>query len=169
MSDKSIPDGRPRGEGFTLTTLQDDGASDARPIAEGGVIGRRVVAYLIDVAILSGAAVLAFALNIASLFTLAPLMALVITLLPLVYHTGLIAAEGSATIGMRVLGIRVVAAVGGAGPSLPQAFVLTALFYMTLYVTGGLLLLWCLFDDKQRCLHDILSNTRVVRVKRPPA
>lgn len=105
---------------------------------------------------------LALVLSAMSLFTLAPALFAVIPVLPLLYHTGLIASSSQGTLGMRALGIKVVRQTDGGRPDLLQAFILTALFYLTL-ATTGLLLLWCLFDDRSRCLHDILSGTKIIR------
>jgi len=150
-----------RNTGFTLGSTSQHAAEEADTASEG-IIGRRVVAYLIDIVILSSVWVFATIFSALSLFTLAPLLFALVPLVPLVYHTALIASKRSSTLGMRAMGLKVVREGGSEGPDAPQAFILTALFYMSL-ATSGLLLLWCLFDDKGRCLHDILSGTRTVR------
>ena len=149
-----------RNTGFTLGATQQPAAD--QDAANEGIIGRRVVAYFIDIVILSSVWVLATIFSALSLFTLAPLLFALVPLVPLVYHTALIASKRSATLGMRAMGIRVLREGRDDGPDAPQAFILTALFYLSL-ATSGLLLLWCLFDDRGRCLHDILSGTRTVR------
>lgn len=121
-----------------------------------------MIAYAIDAVLLLMLWPLALVLSAMSLFTLAPALFAVIPLLPLLYHTGLIASSAQGTLGMRALGIKVVRESDGGRPDPFQAFILTALFYLTL-ATSGLLLLWCLFDDRSRCLHDILSGTKIIR------
>ncbi len=132
------------------------------PALTDGTIARRVFAYLIDVVILGA---IGFAIHLvvfATLGLLAPLLYPLLVILPLVYHTGLVASEASATVGQRLMGLQVCGLDGGRPPLL-QAFIMVCLFYLTLALTSGLLLLWCLIDDRGRCLHDILSGTLVVR------
>lgn len=105
---------------------------------------------------------LALIFSAMSLFTLTPALFAVIPVLPILYHTGMIASSSQGTLGMRALGIKVVREGDGSRPDALQALILTALFYLTL-ATSGLLLLWCLFDDRGRCLHDILSGTKIIR------
>jgi uncharacterized RDD family membrane protein YckC len=40
---------------------------------------------------------------------------------------------------------------------------MTILFYVTVPPTGGLLLLFALFDRRLRCIHDLLSGVTVIR------
>lgn len=165
MSDgRDIDGGTARG--FTLG----DGETGMRerlddPALVEGTVLRRVAGYAIDVVILGAVGFAAHVLVFASLGLLAPLLPLFLVLLPLVYHTGLVASASSATIGQRMMGLEVRALDGGR-PSLPQAFAMVFLFYLTLALTSGLLLLWCLFDDRGRCLHDSLSGTLVIRTSR---
>jgi|GEM_PF-689691 len=151
----------PQSAGFDLGKAKHP--DEAREIAESeGIIGRRVLAYAIDVVLLLMIWPLALVFSAMSLFTLTPVLFAVIPVLPLLYHTGMIASSAQGTLGMRALGIKVVREIDGNRPDPLQAFILTALFYLTL-MTSGLLLLWCLFDDRSRCLHDILSGTKIVR------
>jgi len=164
-ADKTISDdsaGRARFVlGANRETASHDGAAQA-----GGVIGRRIAAFMIDLFIMGILWLVGWMLIIGSLGLLFPLVMLAFAAMPVIYSTILIASEGSATLGMRALGIRVFnLAENGGRPGLPQAFIQSALFYLSLYGTSGLLLVWCLFDDRQRCLHDILSNTEIRRVQ----
>jgi uncharacterized RDD family membrane protein YckC len=127
-----------------------------------GITGRRILAYIIDAIVLFMLYPLAIFLGILSLGLLAPILTLALGLAPLLYHTLLIASPGSATIGHRVMGLRVVD-VNGQRPEALQALLLTALFYGSLILTGGLILIWCLFDERSRCLHDIFSGTSIIR------
>lgn len=155
MSRSSLPD-RPEMP-FTWTQEPD---SMTHPELFDGVMFRRVVAYLIDFAFLTGATVFLWVLAVMTLGLLIPVAAVITPLLPLAYHSLLIGGRNSATIGMRMMGIEVRRLDGGR-PDLTQALVQTLLFYTTLALTG-LLLTVALFNDRRRCLHDFLSETLTV-------
>jgi len=129
-----------------------------------GVMFRRIVGYLIDVVILSGAVLFMWFLVVMTLGLLGPIAALITPVIPLAYHTLLIGGPNSATIGMRLMGIEVRRLDGGR-PSFLQALLQTLLFYATLALTG-LLLVFALFNDRRRCLHDWLSGTLTVNADR---
>lgn len=128
---------------------------------------KRIVAYAIDVVIcfLLGAAAW-FAAFVAGIMTfgvlLAPLMALT-ALVPLGYHVFMVGSPSSATLGMRLMGIRVFRLDGGR-PSYPQVFVQIAVFYLTVPTTSFLILLICFFNPYRRCLHDYLAGTLTLNV-----
>lgn len=123
-----------------------------------------MLAYLIDFGVLCLIWLAGWAIVVLSFFMLAPLMALAIPLAPLAYHTLMISVHPfRATVGQRMMGLKAVSAADGGDVHPLQALIATTLFYMTLSMTGGLLLLWCLFDARNRCLHDILSGTRIIR------
>lgn len=146
--------GEPRaGHGDTL----DD------PVLFDGTVGRRVMAYVIDVAILFALNGAAYLLVIMTLGLFAVFLPFLI-ILPFAYHILTVSSAAQATVGQRMMGLKVVTNWGEQLPVL-QAAVLTILFYMTLSLTGGLLLLWALFDDRGRCLHDIVSGALVVRAE----
>lgn len=125
-----------------------------------GVMFRRILAYLIDVVILSGAVFFLWFLVVVTLGLLGPVAAFITPVIPIAYHSLLIGGPNSATIGMRLMGIEVRRLDGGR-PDLVQALVQTLLFYATLALTG-LLLIVALFNDRRRCLHDWLSGTLTV-------
>lgn len=131
-----------------------------RPELFDGVMFRRVIAYLIDVTILSGAVLFLWFLVVVTLGLLGPIAALVTPVIPIAYHSLLIGGPNSATIGMRMMGIEVRRLDGGR-PDLGLALMQTLLFYATLALTG-LLLIVALFNDRRRCLHDWLSGTLTV-------
>jgi len=131
-----------------------------RPELFEGVIFRRVLAYLIDVAILLGVTGFLWLLVVLTLGMLATVAAILTPLIPLVYHTALIGGRDSATIGMRMLGIHVRSFDGGP-PDYLQAGLLTLLFYASMALTG-LLLIVAFFNERGRCLHDYLSGTITV-------
>lgn len=125
-----------------------------------GVMIRRIVAYLIDVVILSGTVLFLWFLVVMTLGLLGPIAAFITPVIPLAYHSLLIGGPNSATIGMRMMGVEVRRLDGGR-PELFQALLQTLLFYATLTLTG-LLLIVALFNDRRRCLHDWLSGTLTV-------
>jgi uncharacterized RDD family membrane protein YckC len=145
------------------------------PFYYRGITIRRIFAYLLDVAIVTITAGLVWiATGIFSLLTLGllwPLQALFVALVPLLYHSLLIAGPDSATLGMRAAGIRVMSIAPGAEadggrPTLFQAMIQTVAFYGSMAVTGSLILLLALFNPRRRALHDFLAGTVVVNDRR---
>jgi uncharacterized RDD family membrane protein YckC len=146
--------------GFTL-----GGDSDryTDPAYWEGTLGRRVMAYVIDIIVLGFVWMGLGILAILSFGLLAPVTALAWALTPLVYHTFMAHRRG-ATIGQGVMGLRIVDARTGEKPDLVQALILTVLFYVSLSL-AFLPLLYCLFDERDRLLHDILTNTRTIKAE----
>ena len=142
-----------------------DGDRMTDPSLVDGVTARRIAGYLVDVLILGAIGVAGHFLVFMTLGLAAGIVYPLLVILPLVYHSYFVASPASATPGQRLFGLEV-RRLDGARPGWLQAFVLTALFYATLAFTSGLLLLWCLIDDRGRCLHDILSGLLVVRGER---
>lgn len=141
-----------------------------------GVAFKRVIAYAIDVVLVGVlAATVWFAglmLALLSFGLLFPLQALAVALVPLAYHSLQIAGRRSATIGMRVMGLKVVSvapdvAAWGGRPTLFQAMILTVAFYGSVALTGSLILLIALFNARRRTLHDWLAGTVVVNDRTP--
>ena len=54
----------------------------------------------------------------------------------------------------------------GRRPDYLQAFIMTALFYATVFPSGFLVLIVVLFNDRRRTLHDFLAGTLAVRLCR---
>lgn len=145
------------------------------PLYYRGITFRRVFAYLIDAVIVMVTAGLVWVTS--GIFTLLtfgllwPLQALIVAMVPLLYHSLLIAGPASATLGMRAAGIRVMSIAPGAEadggrPTLFQAMIQTVAFYGSLAVTGSLILLLALFNPRRRTLHDFLAGTVVVNDRR---
>ena len=86
---------------------------------------------------------------------LSPLL-LVLPVLGVLYHSYFIGSAG-ATPGMKLMDLEV-RSWTGRPVDFAQAFIMTAIFYVTMPPTGGLILLIALFT-----LHDLLSGTIVVR------
>lgn len=131
-----------------------------------GLLWRRCLAYAVDLAVLLGLLLLykiALVFFTVVTFGLAtPLLVFLAAAIPVAYHTLTIGGPGSATLGMRLFGLQVRVWNGGK-PSYIQALLHTAVFYVTTSFTGGLILLWPLFHNRRRCLHDQLCGTMVVR------
>ncbi|MBF0094696.1 MAG: RDD family protein [Alphaproteobacteria bacterium] len=130
-----------------------------------GVILKRVLAYMVD-AVLSGLLLAAayVAMLVAGLLTLGlamPFLPLVAVFIPLAYLVLPIASRHQATPGMRLFGIRV-ETFQGPRPTLFQAFLRTALFFVILAATGSLALLVVPFNARRLALHDLLSGTMVL-------
>lgn len=147
-----------------------DGMGQGRrdiPQAAGASPGTRIAAFIVDWVILLvlygiGTAMAAI-LGVLTLGLLwGPLVAL-LPLLPLAYHTAFLASPRHATPGQALMGLRAVSMTDPEGPGWVQALITVLLFYAGLVLTSGLILVWALFDDRSRCLHDILSGTRMVR------
>jgi uncharacterized RDD family membrane protein YckC len=134
-----------------------------------GITLKRIFAYLIDLVAISILVMAAWVatglLGILSFGLLLPLQAMVVVLLPLAYHTLLIASPASATLGMRVMGIQVANAADGLPPSLLQALILTVAFFGSVALTGFLVLIVALFTPQRRTLHDFLAGTVVINAK----
>ena len=92
---------------------------------------------------------------LSGLLVLAPLV-------PLCYHSLMIASPRSATLGMQFMSIEV-RGQAGQRPELLQAFAMSAIFYLTVAVTSWLILIAALFNDRRHCVHDYLSGTVVIK------
>lgn len=88
-------------------------------------------------------------------------MALIAALVMFLYHTCSVALAGR-TSGMRLGGLQAVDARKASVPTTGQC-ARRALVYMLSLATGGLGILYSLFDAEGRTLHDILSGTVVIR------
>jgi uncharacterized RDD family membrane protein YckC len=135
------------------------------PALYAGIRTRRILGYIVDlllIAVLWGMAwVAAIVLGIVTLGLLWPVLVIFVGLVPLAYHT-LTIASGSATVGMRMFDVEV-RSWTGKRPDFGQALIMTAIYMITVWPTGLLILLVSLFDGRARTLHDMLSGTVVVR------
>jgi uncharacterized RDD family membrane protein YckC len=143
------------------------GAPDALAFPEyfDGIAFKRVIAYFIDaliiLAIMGGVWIVFSILTAMSLGLLAPLLWPGLPLVPLLYHTLTIGADDSATYGMRLLGVTV-RTWDGRKPGYLQAALNTMVFYASVGLTGWLILVVALFNDRRRTLHDFLCGTVVI-------
>ncbi len=134
-----------------------------------GVVLKRVLAYLYDVvaifAIMAVAWIVLGLMTVASFGLLSPLTVPGFPIVLLGYHTLLIGAGRSATLGMMIFSIEV-RAWNGRRPTYAQAFLVTLVFYVSMAITSGLILVVALFNDRRRLLHDLLCGTVVVSAER---
>jgi uncharacterized RDD family membrane protein YckC len=151
--------------------MSDDGMLD-NPALYDGVLGRRFWAYVVDVLLIAAAnLVVHVALFMMGVLTIGilmlPAMAImaVISFLPLaiLYDTITMGGYKASTPGMRLLDLQAHSTTTGGRPDYVQAFVMSLLFYVSLFVTSGLLLLVMFFTRRNMALHDILSGIVVTR------
>jgi uncharacterized RDD family membrane protein YckC len=155
----------------------------ANPELFEGVLARRVVAFLIDFIILSVpvlfVAMFIFVVGIVTLglgFLLYALLWPAMILWAIAYYGLTLGSPASATIGMRIMDIEMRTWYGS-----PAYFVLGAVHVVVFWITVSALtpfvLLVCLFNQRRRCLHDLLVGTVVINNEgrsallrpRPPA
>ena len=133
-----------------------------------GVLPRRLVAFLIDLSIISiplvFLAIFIGAVGIVTLglgFLLYGLLPPIAVIWALAYYGLCFGGERSATIGMRVVELEMRTWYGA-----PAYFVLGAahalVFWVTVSALTPLVLLVCLFNDRRRLLHDMLVGTIVI-------
>lgn len=135
------------------------------PLAEpgyyDGLIWRRVFGFALDVVLVWGANACLWLIGVLTLGLLWPIVAMISVVLPLAYHTYFIGRDGG-TPGMSLFDVELRNWNGNRVDYL-QAFLQTALFYATIAVTSGLVLVVALFTARNRTLHDILAGTVAIR------
>ena len=133
-----------------------------------GVLARRVVAFLIDFLILSIPVVFVsmfiFVIGVVTFglgFLFYGLLWPAMVLWAIAYYGLTLGGPASATIGMRAMDIEMRTWYGS-----PAYFVLGSVHAVVFWVTVSMLtpfvLLVCLFNERRRCLHDILVGTVVI-------
>ncbi len=138
---------------------------EAQPEYFEGVLGRRILAFLVDVTIifLLTTAVYAFLL-VAGIFTLGLtwlLFGIAFPLVALSYNAWTLSRPPSATIGMRLLGLEMRTWYGDRMYALLAALH-ALLYYLSVTTLTPLILLIAPFTGRKRCLHDFLSGTVVI-------
>ncbi|MDJ0512113.1 MAG: RDD family protein [Methyloceanibacter sp.] len=133
------------------------------------VIRKRCVAFLVDAVIIAALTVIAFVfVAVLGVLTLGLgwlLFGMVFPIVALAYNAFTIGGPKSSTIGQRMMGLAVPMWYGGKVTPLIAAFhALLFWFSLTLFFP---ILLWCFFDSRKRCLHDILAGVLVIN--RPAA
>jgi uncharacterized RDD family membrane protein YckC len=133
-----------------------------------GVLARRLIAFVIDLIILAMPvlflAMFIFVIGIVTFglgFVFYALLTPAMVLWALCYYGVTLGSRHSATIGMRAMDIEMRTWYGS-----PAYFVLGAVhavvFWVTVSVLTPLVLIVCLFNDRRRCLHDILVGTVII-------
>ena len=133
-----------------------------------GVVARRVVAFLVDFLILAVPVVFVsmfiFVVGIVTFglgFLFYGLLWPGMVIWAIVYYGMTLGSPASATIGMRIMEIEMRTWYGA-----PGYFVLGAVhavvFWVTVSAITPLILLVCLFNERRRCLHDILVGTVII-------
>jgi uncharacterized RDD family membrane protein YckC len=134
-----------------------------RPELYDGLLWRRSFAFLVDFCLMIALMMVVWLFNILTFFIFTALIFMVWAApLFIAYDTAMIGGSGSATVGMRLLGIEV-RAWDGQKPSYLHAFLSSCLFWFLVPFTGGLILLVAPFSNRRRHVHDMLSGTVVVR------
>jgi len=140
----------------------------ANPELFDGVLARRVVAFLIDFLILSIPVVFVsmfiFVIGIVTFglgFLIYGLLWPAMVIWAVCYYGFTLGSPASATIGMRAMDIEMRTWYGA-----PAYFVLGAVhavvFWVTVSMITPLVLVVCLFNERGRCLHDMLVGTIVI-------
>jgi uncharacterized RDD family membrane protein YckC len=134
-----------------------------RPELYEGLLLRRSLAFVTDACLLIAVIVLIWIFNILTFFIFTALVVL-ISAAPmfLIYDVATVGGAASATLGMRLFGVQV-RSWDGARPGYLQAFIASALFWLLVPLTGGLILIVALFSNRRRHAHDLLSGTVVIR------
>jgi uncharacterized RDD family membrane protein YckC len=129
-----------------------------------GVIGKRLMAFVVDAIIILLLWVLAaVVVGVLGIITLGLAWLLYGAIFPLVglgYNAVTIGGSNSATVGQRMMGLEVRMWFGGKVSPLVAAF--HALLFWFSFVIFCPILLWALFDQRKRCLHDILAGVVVI-------
>jgi uncharacterized RDD family membrane protein YckC len=129
-----------------------------------GVIRKRCVAFVIDaiiIAILWAIAVVAVTiLGVLTLGLAWLLFGLIFPAVGLGYNALTIGGPKAATVGQRMMGLTVPMWYGGKVTPLIAAFH-ALLFWFSLVIFFPILL-WAFFDQRKRCLHDILAGVLVI-------
>jgi len=132
-----------------------------------GVIRTRLVAFIVDaIIILVLTALAALAVLVLGVITLGLgwlLFPIVFPVVGLGYNALTVGGPNSATVGQRMMGLEVRMWFGGKVSPLIAAFH-ALLFWVSLYtlVLWLVNVLWAFFDQRKRCLHDILAGVVVI-------
>jgi uncharacterized RDD family membrane protein YckC len=137
--------------------------------AYSGVRTRRILAFCVDYLIV-GLLLIPFAMLVLLLglltFGLAwSLFAILAPLVALIYIWNTLGGSNQATVGMRMMGIRLDRLDGQPVDGM-MAVVHSVLFWAANVILTPLVLLVSLFADRKRTLHDLLLGTVVVRTDR---
>jgi uncharacterized RDD family membrane protein YckC len=164
-----MTDQRPRADtAYGTTTAGSFNRAVAGPRTDG-VLGRRFFAYVIDIVIIFGIAALLFiAIGIFGILTLGLGWLLWSLLFPpviaIIYNALTIGGPAQSTIGMRMMGLRVIREDGG-----PPDKITAAVHALLFYIAAGTFVLWLIdvligmIRDDRRLGHDLLTGLVVIR------
>jgi uncharacterized RDD family membrane protein YckC len=169
-SDGARPDGRPGGPSLGMGFDVKPHAYDpvASPELFEGVLARRIVAFVIDLVIITtpviAAAIFIFVFGLVTLglgWALYWLLSPGAVIWALVYYGMAFGSPASATIGMRVMDLEMRTWYGA-----PAYFVLGAVhavvFWISVSVLTPFILLVGFFNERRRLLHDLAVGTVVI-------
>ncbi len=155
-----------------VTTMDGPGADPFDPALNpdcfDGITIRRIAAYMIDLLVIGVLLLVAtsafWVLGVLSFGMLSPVLIAILPFVPLAYHTLLIGGPRSATLGMGLFDLEARRMDGG-HPDYLQAGLLTVVFYVSVGVTGWLILLVALFNGRGRTFHDYLCGMVTIRLR----
>ncbi len=131
--------------------------------ALAGVRTRRILAVLFDLVFVYGLTLVIFlVLGVATLGLAWLLLPPLLPIVAFLYNCMTVSGRKMGTWGMRMMDLEVRTTTGQPVPFI-NAAVHGVLFWVSWYVTGGLVFLTSLVTADKRCLHDILSGVVVVR------
>jgi uncharacterized RDD family membrane protein YckC len=130
-----------------------------------GVVGRRIIAFTIDIAIILALTIGVYVLLlVAGIFTLGLtwlLFGVAFPAVALAYNAYTLSRPQSATIGMRFTDLQMRTWYGAPMYSLLAAFH-ALLYYFSVTIFTPFILLIAPFNGRKRCLHDFLAGTVVI-------
>jgi uncharacterized RDD family membrane protein YckC len=165
---RTMATGEPKRIGLSIEVKPHAYDPIASPELFEGVVARRVVAFLIDFVILSIPVVFVsmfiFVIGVVTFglgFLFYGLLWPAMVIWAVCYYGMTLGSPASATIGMRVMDIEMRTWYGA-----PSYFILGAVhavvFWITVSMITPLILVVCLFNERRRCLHDILVGTVII-------
>lgn len=163
----------PERERFDRASNGLDQAFDPRTQPEyfRGVLGRRIVAFLVDaVMIIAPIVMLAIFIFFFGIITLSlgwmlfPLLSPAFVIWALCYNALTLGSPYSATLGMRLMDLQVRTSNGAPCYSLLGA-VHAVLFWFSVSLLSPLVLIVGVLNDRRRLLHDFLAGTVVVNTE----
>ncbi|GEM_PF-897989 len=129
------------------------------------VVGKRVIAFCIDLGIMlvlfCAFGLLAMVLGILTLGLLWGPATALLSIFPILYHAFFIGSPTTASPGMRMMDLEV-RSWDGEKPSYAQALIMALCFYISITLTSGLVLIFALFNGKNRNVQDYVAGTIVV-------
>ncbi len=141
---------------------------ETRPELFSGIIGKRVMAFIIDAVVIAVlwllGSVVIFILGLLSFGLFWLLWGAALILLVLGYEALTLGGPYSATYGMRIMGIEM-RTWYGERPGVLQAAAHSLLFYFSVTLTTFLILLVPLLNNRKRCVHDFLCGTVFVNTE----